>query len=41
MAIRSAAVGTSTEPARLEVTTHLTQAYAAGLVDADLVAARS
>ena len=33
MAIRSAAVGTSTEPARLEVTTRLTQAYAAALGD--------
>jgi N-terminal half of MaoC dehydratase len=33
MAIRSAAVGTSTEPARLEVTTRLSQAYAAGLAD--------
>jgi acyl dehydratase len=33
MAIRSAAVGTSTEPARLEVSTRLTQAYAAGIAD--------
>jgi acyl dehydratase len=33
MAIRSAAVGTAAEPARLEVSTRLTQAYAAGLSD--------
>jgi acyl dehydratase len=33
MAIRSTAVGTSIEPARLEVSTRLTQAYAAGLAD--------
>jgi acyl dehydratase len=33
MAIQSAAVGTSIEPARLEVSTRLTQAYAAGLAD--------
>jgi acyl dehydratase len=33
MAIRSAAVGTSTDPARREVSTRLTQAYAAGLAD--------
>jgi acyl dehydratase len=33
MAIRSAAVGTTSEPARLEITTRLTQAYAAGLGD--------
>jgi acyl dehydratase len=33
MAIRSAAVGTTSEPTRLEVTTRLTQAYAAGLGD--------
>ena len=33
MAIRSAAVGMSGQPARLEVSTRLTQAYAAGLAD--------
>jgi len=33
MAIRSAAIGMTSEPARLEVTTRLAQAYAAGLGD--------